>query len=356
VLEHLIALLLLAVCACGVDQGEATVESRAESIVYGDDDRRDLFETDEPFALIAERTAVALLSPSQLRQLPSGDYAIDAQPYGELQMLCPGERFAEQPAAASCSGVLLAPDIVATAGHCLTVRPDSSPDCTNNRYVFGFGVRDPNTPITIGADDVFDCKRVLGRVRTPAQVACRYDFVLLELDHAVPQASVAVPRAHPVQQDEAVAVIGFPAGLPVKIDRGARVVDARSAQGDYFTLDSDTFAVSSGSGVFDSKGQLVGLFARGRRDYDQEGSCQRVHRESQTSAAGYEEATNIEAVSAVLLAVTHGRRLESSGGSSCAAADYADINAAAVPASSGSGCVVAAVGVPSSGELASSFF
>jgi V8-like Glu-specific endopeptidase len=351
-LHVLIAVCLLALCTCGAEtRGGATVESRAESIVYGDDDRRDVFETDLPFAQIAQQTAVALLAPSQLRELPSGDYAIDAQAYGELQTLCPGERFAEQPAAAGCSGVLIAPDIVATAAHCLSVRSDGSPDCTNNRYVLGFGVTDPNNTIEIHADNIYDCKGVLGRVTTPNQSVCRYDFALLQLERAVPQAAIAEIRARPVEQGEPLVVVGFPAGLPVKIDRGAQVIEARTAQGDYFTLDSDTFAVSSGSGVFDSPGQLVGLFARGRRDYDQDGSCQRVHHESLMDAASFEEATHIASVQALLGAVRRGQAVQPSFNTSCTPSEYAELTAEPPGRSRASSCAVGGIGMPAHGRL-----
>jgi hypothetical protein len=280
------------------------VDRLAQAIVYGDDDRVDLYEADEPFVQIAQKTAVALIAPTQLHRRNDGAYGLEAPRYGELQSLCPGERFSEQPAAASCSGVLLAPNIVATAGHCLTVTADGRPDCTNNRYVLGFGIDDPAVAVSIPEDAVFECKQVLGRVEAAADAPCHFDFVL----------------------GEAVVVVGFPAGLPVKIDRGAQVIDARAEQGDFFTLSSDTFSVSSGSGVFDSDGALVGLFSRGRRDYDQDGSCQRVHREEQASAQGYEEATQIAAVQHLLSMVTLAAPIEPlEHPPACAASDYADI-------------------------------
>lgn len=81
----------------------------------------------------------------------------------------------------------------------------------------------------------------------------------------------------------------------VKTDLGAQVIDARAEHGDFFSLNSDTFVVSSGSGVFDMQGQLVGLFARGRRDYDREGDCYRSHRVPEKGADAYEEAVHVAA-------------------------------------------------------------
>lgn len=334
-----------ALCSClfiGACRADTSVDGTSEAIIYGDDDRRDVYETEEPFAHIAHSTAVALLAPSQLEAGSSGAYAIHADSYGELQMLCPGERFAEQPAAASCSAVLLAPDVVATAGHCLGIHPDGSPDCTNNRYVFGFEMDEPGQLASLPSSNVVECRRVLGRVKTAADAPCRYDFVLLQLDR---EASTAVPatlRDEPVQPGEALAVVGFPAGLPVKIDRGAKAVDARATQGDYFTLNSDTFAVNSGSGVFDVEGRLVGLFARGRRDYDADADCQRVHREVESTE--FEEATHIAPVRALLQAITDPSEPAVAVASQCNVADFAVLTPSEVAQRHSASCATFGVG------------
>ncbi len=285
--------------SCAVDgEAEALIAMHAQAIVYGEDDRVELYQADAGLSRLARATAVALMSPNALQPQGDGSYRVVARSYGEVQGLCPGERFAEQPAAASCSGVLVAPDLVATAGHCLGVGSDGGPDCTVYRYVLGFSISDPSAPLAVAASDVFECTEVLARVKTPPDAGCHFDFGLVRLSRSAPE---AVPfRTRPLEAGEPLAVIGFPAGLPVKIDRGARVVDLRPAQGDFFTLTSDTFAVSSGSGVFDGAGNLVGLFSRGRRDYDQDGGCSRVHRDEEIDAAGYEEAAYVAGIRELL--------------------------------------------------------
>jgi len=133
----------------------------------------------------------------------------------------------------------------------------------------------------------------------------------VRLGRAAPTTELIELREEPVEADERVVVIGFPGGLPAKVDASARVVDSHPDRGDSFTLRSDTFAVSSGSRVFDRSGARVGVFARGRRDYDSDGSCQRVHREPEYDAPGYEEATQIAVVVRLLAAAEGGQGLES---------------------------------------------
>ena len=57
-----------------------------------------------------------------------------------------------------------------------------------------------------------------------------------------------------------------PSGLPLKVEAAVRVLNAKVSAW-RFTLASDTFEGSSGSGIFDSQGHLVGIVARGAVDY-----------------------------------------------------------------------------------------
>ena len=99
-----------------------------------------------------------------------------------------GETFASQPLGCFCSGVLVAPDIVATAGHCVK----STADLDHIRFVFGFRMVDDDTArTTFPDDDVYRGTKVIGRKLTPD----RTDWALVRLDRPVvgPQAR-ALPR------------------------------------------------------------------------------------------------------------------------------------------------------------------
>lgn len=309
-----IGLLLLAACNIEDSRSMIKVSANRQAIVYGEDDRVDVLEAGVPFAALARESAVALIAADKLVPLENGDYAISAPSYGQLQRLCPGERFSTQPAAANCSGVMIAPDVVATAGHCLSVAADGSPDCSQSRYVFGYAITESTTDVVISASNVRECARVLIHLKPPSDSACRYDVALVELKPSAESiATAASVRNSAVVDGEHLTVIGSTAGLPQKVDSGARVVDARHVRGDYFTLSSDTFFVSSGSGVFDVNGKLVGLFARGRRDYDVRelggggATCQSVHTEPEYGALAYEEATHIAVVERLRSSVSPGQ-------------------------------------------------
>jgi len=84
---------------------------------------------------------------------------------------------------------------------------------------------------------------------------------------------------------------GSRAGCPRRSTRG-RVVDVRADGGDFFTLTSDTFRGSSGSGVYGPDGALAGVFARGTSDFVDLGDCRALHVLPQTPPGSGEAATD----------------------------------------------------------------
>lgn len=283
-----------------VDTGSQPSASLTEApVVYGADDRADVYETGPRFAALARASAVALIVPEHLVESDERSYRIEAPRLDESLGLCEGERFADQPAAAGCSGVLIAPDLVATSAHCLPRAPGG---CGPSRYVFGYLVERQDEPLLIAREDVYDCAAVEAHLSSTNDEICRWGVAVVRLDRVVDPArhTPARMRDTPAQNGEALGVIGFPTGLPAKVDLGAHVLDARPHEGDYFTLDSDTFAVSSGSGVFDSEGALLGILARGTRDFDDSAGCLRVNTLPSATASSFEEATPVGGIQRAL--------------------------------------------------------
>ena len=106
-------------------------------VVYGDDDRLDLYDvTDTVHYDIAAATA-AMLPPRALKKAMDGSYEISAQTL-EDQGICKSERFSQQPTAAYCSGFLVGEDLLVTAGHCI----ENANDCSNYKWVFDYSYQD----------------------------------------------------------------------------------------------------------------------------------------------------------------------------------------------------------------------
>ena len=91
--------------------------------VYGEDDRKDYFETSRAMQSFANST-VALFKGKDLRFNKSKSvYEITPVKLGEKFNLEAEQRFYNQPAISFCSGALVGDDLILTAGHC--VRDDT---------------------------------------------------------------------------------------------------------------------------------------------------------------------------------------------------------------------------------------
>lgn len=280
----LIPLCCLVACT-GQNKGGVAVTEQA--VVYGQDDRLDVFEVAEPdLRRIAERSLVALVEHADLEAAVGEDGGVGGLDLQSHFTLCAGERFAEQPVMAHCSGILIADDLVLTAGHCF----DGEHDCSSYAYVFDYFMAEPDVLGPVSS--AHSCQRMLVEHTSAAGEVQPLDFAIVQLDAPPPGREPIRWREQPLSAGEAVTVFGFPSGLPAKIDRGARVIEPRDG-GDYFTLSSDTFEGSSGSAVVDAEGRLAGVLSRGGDDYDFdiEAGCTRVRVVAEDAGAPWEHAT-----------------------------------------------------------------
>jgi len=250
---------LLAACGSPDDSfiGELTAP-----VVYGDDDRREVFDhPSDELRRAAQESIVALITTSSIERLPSGNYALRTFTLKDRQGLCDDEPFGNQPVAASCSGVLIADDLVLTAGHCISQQLP----CEDFKYVFNYHLDAPNQLAFIRDEDVYSCARVALESDSPANDLTP-DFAIIELDRPVEgdHTPVTIRPATAFQEGEPISMIGFGSGLPAKIDSGAAVADPRVDRGDFFVVNLDAFQGHSGSATFDAESRLAGILLGGR--------------------------------------------------------------------------------------------
>jgi MYXO-CTERM domain-containing protein len=259
---------------CVSDEVPAGAVARHQgAVIYGVDDRLDVHAHPDPqLRLLAQRSVVALFPAEALREDAEGRVRVPEVSLAQAAGVCPDEAFAQQPIGPDCSGTLVGPDLVLTAGHCLEVRP-----CADLRLVFGWHTIANETMAPITADDVYRC----ARYEVSALDEEGRDHALIRLDRRVNAARQPAPirTSHrALAAGTAVRLIGYPSGLPAKIDDGGQVTASRVVDDFGFFATMDAFGGNSGSGVFDAEGRVVGVLVSGNEDYafDPAAGCLRV--------------------------------------------------------------------------------
>jgi hypothetical protein len=260
----------------------------APPVIYGVDNRQEVFEAKPLHQKLASSTAVMIdkkklirtadkpglvqTEQTTLRQWLESQFEEDksmklskdaAEAVDQRVSFCEGERFTEQPNPATCSGFLIGPDLLVTAGHCVAV-PNF---CEDYSWVFDFQV-DPETKlagIDMKEENVYGCKTVLSTVLANNM---GLDYGLIQLDRKVTGREVLAVRSQGKLADtENLVVIGAPSGLPTKVSPGANV--RKNVHPFFFVANLDTFQGNSGSAVFDADtGVVEGILVRGEEDFE----------------------------------------------------------------------------------------
>jgi hypothetical protein len=261
-----LAAVLLAAFTVAAKQAAAQVSGGPHGdVVYGSDDRLDLYQVKDKRVLSLADSTVALFEGGNVA-VQGDKAALTTHHYGQEYGLCKEEPFYDQATGAFCSGSLVAPDIIMTAGHCVP----SAEECAGIKFVFGFGIKKEGPqPSAVAASEVYGCGQLLGREQNNHGA----DWALVKLDRPVTgHKPLKLDRGGTVQNGDLMFVIGHPAGLPTKVAGGAKVRDA-SPDG-FFVANLDTYGGNSGSAVFNATTGLVeGILVRGENDYVYKGSC-----------------------------------------------------------------------------------
>jgi subtilisin-like proprotein convertase family protein/V8-like Glu-specific endopeptidase len=261
-------------------------EQMEKQVIYGDDNRIENYPASEALKTLAAST-VALVQSSSLIKNSQGKFDLVGSNFGDKHHLCVTEPFREQTIGAFCSGSLVGPDTLITAGHCIT----NANDCAGTRFVFDFAIKAPGIEKkSFSNDEVYSCKEIIRR----AQLDSGSDFAVIRLDRAVVgKVPLSFRKNGSVNLGDSLFVIGHPSGLPQKIAGGAQV---RSIQSEFFTANLDTYGGNSGSAVFNANSkEIEGILVRGDTDFTWSGSCSVSYRCANNSCRG-EDVTRIDQV------------------------------------------------------------
>ncbi len=188
--------------------------------------------------------------------------------YAKAHNLAPGEPFRDQLIAYyyMFTGVLVAEDVIATAGHCV-----NDNNVKDYRIIFDFKQEAKGTvKRQIPAENIYKGEKVIRKEYNSRWEGNMSDWALVKLDRPVKGQKVVELSQKKIPTGDTVYIMGHPCGLPLKYAPGAAVGRFSEI---YFSADLDVYCGSSGSPVFDSEThELIGIVVRGdSRDFRRTG-------------------------------------------------------------------------------------
>lgn len=253
-------------------------------VIYGIDDRADVYQSTNNLLKELSRSTAAQIYKSNIEN-DGTDFYLRGDTLQE-QGKCSSERFSNQLAVANCSGFLIAPDVLVTAGHCIS----SESVCEDTYWVFDYAnINSEVASYKMNDKQVYSCTTILDRVKDSTTMN---DYAVVRLDRAVTDRTpLKIRTAGIVADSTKLAVLGHPSGLPLKITSNAVIRENTNPV--YFRTNADTYGGNSGSAVVDmATGIVEGILVRGDTDYEPRGFCDVSVVRSETTGRG-EDATRI---------------------------------------------------------------
>lgn len=260
-------------------------ELSAQAAIFGLDTRRAILPGAASNS-IAKATAIAILS-SNTTANNDGTFKLDT---GSAMNLCPNEKFAtDRDLQYSCTGFLIAPDLLVTAGHCVyavntpnkELKNETGLACKAFSWLFDYQDTEKGKVDSehVATSRLYGCKQIIYAKQT--ERAPFVDYALIQLDRPVLGRTPLTIADYKPRVGAMISMVGYPFGTPVKISDQARIT-LDDPKRDSFLTTLDAFSGNSGSPVMDGSGRVLGILIGGTPSNDLvddvANKCQRLNK------------------------------------------------------------------------------
>ncbi len=269
---------------------------QASAAIYGSDNRRDIERSPRQIQELSR--SVLMMIPKTALQKQGEVTILDALPLShELSWnVCSEDPHARQLSVQpACTGFLVAPDLLVTAGHCMIWMGEveqknqetiTTPFCADFMWLTDFQTRQGQVETRLTEDRLVGCKNVLyAHSREIAPHQFQIDAAIIRLDRPLNDRPVLKISQTPVRRGEALSMLGYPNGLPQKWTDQGFVLTMDHPH--FFRTSLDAMNGNSGSPVLNQKLEVVGILVRGYPEdyrYDEARTCRVLNRCDQQGA------------------------------------------------------------------------
>lgn len=235
----------------------------AKAVIYGRDDRR-FIAKNQTSELVKKsaRSILGLMRTENSYTEKDGTLVINAETLMSKYSVCSSSQYADETHASSCTAFLVAPDVVATAAHCVKTVEDCK------KSVWAFNYTSGGSQVRIKAQDVVKCTEILATKTDNNQ-----DYTFFKISKKISDRPILeFQREYEPTKKDDLMILGHPFGMPMMLTDNVKV----KTQIGHFKviIKADTASGNSGSPVINkANGKVVGIFLNGDPDFNANDIC-----------------------------------------------------------------------------------